>query len=143
MRRNQICEPRPLRSLYSRLQCTRLLSCCLYPHNTFLMGSATMQGQSKLSIESAQRVVDNVNIEQVQAFPTIEFFRTVPLLSLVRFAKWKEILEYPQPFEEFLFAKGIWHYARGVAFAAIGEQKSAENELTELILFKWTFRRFS
>ena len=105
-----------------------------YPHNIhFLWASATMQGQSELSIESAQRVVENVNIEQVQAFPTIEFFRTVPLLSLVRFAKWEQILDYPQPFENFLFAKGIWHYARGVAFAAIGEQKSAENELAELI----------
>ena len=44
-----------------------------------------MQGQSALSIESARRVVANVRVEQVQAFPTVEFFRTIPLLSLVRF----------------------------------------------------------
>ena len=62
-----------------------------YPHNIhFLWSSATMQGQSALSIESAQRVKKSVKIEQVQAFPAVEFFRTVPLVSLVRFAKWDE-----------------------------------------------------
>ena len=105
-----------------------------YPHNIhFLWSSATMQGQSALSIESAQRVKKSVKIEQVQAFPTVEFFRTVPLVSLVRFAKWDEILSYPQPFEKFRFSKGIWHYARGVAYAAVGDEESATKELGELI----------
>ena len=45
-----------------------------YPHNIhFLWSAATMQGQKDLSIQSARRVVDNVRVEQVQQFPTIEF----------------------------------------------------------------------
>ena len=104
-----------------------------YPHNIhFLWSASTMQGQSALSIESARRVVENVRVEQVKAFPTIEFFRTVPLLSLVRFAKWDDILAEPQPHEEFMFARSVWHYARGVAYAAKGLFEAANAELALL-----------
>ena len=104
-----------------------------YPHNIhFLWAASTMQGQSAVSIESARRVVANVRVEQVQAFPTVEFFRTVPLLSLVRFGKWDEILAEPHPHEGFMFAKSVWHYARGVAYAAQGEADQAKAELALL-----------
>jgi len=108
-----------------------------YPHNIhFLWAASTMQGQSELSIESARRVVANVRVEQVKAFPTVEFFRTVPLLSLVRFGKWDEILAEPHPHEGFMFAKSIWHYARGVALAAQGQTSDAQAELAALIPLK-------
>jgi tetratricopeptide (TPR) repeat protein len=108
-----------------------------YPHNIhFLWAASTMQGQSALSIESARRVVANVRVEQVKAFPTVEFFRTVPLLSLVRFGKWDEILAEPHPHEGFMFAKSIWHYARGVAFSAQGQTSDAKAELGALIPLK-------
>ena len=101
-----------------------------YPHNIhFLWASATMQGQSALSLDSARRVVANVRVEQVEQFPTIQFFRTVPMLSLVRFARWEEILEEPEPYEPFAFARAIWHYGRGVAHAALGDAEAARIEL--------------
>ena len=105
-----------------------------YPHNIhFLWASATMQGQSELSLDSARRVVANVRVEQVEQFPTIQFFRTLPMLSLVRFARWEEILVEPEPYEPFAFARAIWHYGRGVAHAAQGD---AEAALTELAAIK-------
>ena len=104
-----------------------------YPHNIhFLWASATMQGQSALSLRSARRVVANVRVEQVEQFPTIQFFRTVPMLSLVRFARWKEILEEPEPYEPFAFARAIWHYGRGVAHAALGDAGAARVELAAI-----------
>ena len=104
-----------------------------YPHNIhFLWASATMQGQSALSLDSARRVVANVRVEQVEQFPTIQFFRTVPMLSLVRFAKWEEILEEPEPYELFAFARAIWHYGRGVAYAALGDTEAALVELAAI-----------
>ena len=87
-----------------------------YPHNIhFLWSAATMQGQKALSIRSARRVVENVRVEQVQQFPTIEFFRTIPLISLVRFGDWDAIMLEPAPHPDFKFSQAIWHYARGVA----------------------------
>ena len=104
-----------------------------YPHNIhFLWASATMQGQSALSLDSARRVVANVRVEQVEQFPTIQFFRTVPMLSLVRFARWEEILEEPKPYEPFAFARAIWHYGRGVAHAALGDAGAARVELAAI-----------
>jgi tetratricopeptide (TPR) repeat protein len=104
-----------------------------YPHNIhFLWASATMQGQSELSLESARRVVENVRIEQVEQFPTIQFFRTVPMLSLVRFARWEEMLSEPEPHAPFAFARAIWHYGRGVAYAAMENEESALNELAAI-----------
>ena len=105
-----------------------------YPHNIhFLWASATMQGQSALSLESARRVVANVRIEQVEQFPTIQFFRTVPILSLVRFARWEEILREPEPHAPFAFARAIWHYGRGVAYAATAEPELAMAELGAIV----------
>ncbi|MDA8732385.1 hypothetical protein N9M28_03550 [Luminiphilus sp.] len=104
-----------------------------YPHNIhFLWASATMQGQSELSLKSARRVVENVRIEQVEQFPTIQFFRTVPMLSLVRFARWEEILSEPEPHVPFAFARAIWHYGRGVAYASMENKESALNELAAI-----------
>ena len=104
-----------------------------YPHNIhFLWASATMQGQSALSLDSARRVVANVRVEQVEQFPTIQFFRTVPMLSLVRFARWDDILAEPEPYEPFAFARAIWHYGRGVAHAALGDAAAALIELAAI-----------
>jgi len=104
-----------------------------YPHNIhFLWASATMQGQRALSLDSARRLVANVRVEQVEQFPTIQFFRTVPMLSLVRFARWEEILEEPEPYEPFAFARAIWHYGRGVAHAALGDIGAARVELASI-----------
>ena len=104
-----------------------------YPHNIhFLWASATMQGQSELSLESARRVVANVRVEQVEQFPTIQFFRTVPMLSLVRFARWDEIFAEPEPHESFAFARAIWHYGRGVAYAATAQPELARGELAAI-----------
>ncbi|GIR82955.1 MAG: hypothetical protein CM15mP84_07030 [Cellvibrionales bacterium] len=108
-----------------------------YPHNIhFLWASSTMQGQSALSLDSARRVVANVRVEQVEQFPTIQFFRTVPMLSLVRFARWEEILVEPEPHEPFAFARAIWHYGRGVAHAALGDPEAALVELAAIEQFE-------
>jgi tetratricopeptide (TPR) repeat protein len=100
-----------------------------YPHNIhFLWAASTMEGRSKLSIDSALRVAKNVNIEQVKQFPTIEFFRTIPLLSYVRFGRWDAIMNHPAEPDNFLYSKAITHYARGIAYASRGDLNSAHQE---------------
>ena len=100
-----------------------------YPHNIhFLWAAASMSGQSELAISSAFKVADNVHLEQIEAYPTIEFFKTIPLLSQVQFAKWDAILATPQPPENLDFSNAIWHYARGVALARTGQADKASAE---------------
>ncbi len=104
-----------------------------YPHNIhFLWASASMEGRSKIAIEAGRKVAANIRLEQIEQFPTVEFFQTVPLLSLVRFARWDEILNEQKPPEQLKFSLAIWHYARSVAFARTGDLAATEAELAEL-----------
>lgn len=101
-----------------------------YPHNIhFLWSSASMEGRSEVAIEAGRKVAANVRLEQIREFPIIEFFQTVPLLSLVRFAHWEEILQEPQPPQELAYSTAIWHYARAIAFARTGELAAARSEI--------------
>ncbi len=110
-----------------------------YPHNIhFLWAAASMSGQSALALETAQKLADNVRIEQIKQFPTIEFFKTVPILARVQFAKWDEILSLDAPPVELDYSNAIWHYARGVALARGGQVETALLEAAELAKVKDT-----
>ena len=100
-----------------------------YPHNIhFLWAAASMSGQSDMAISSARKVAANVHLEQIEQFPTVEFFKTIPLLSLVQFGHWDEILAEPRPPETLDFSNAIWRYARGVALANTGDMDGAMAE---------------
>jgi tetratricopeptide (TPR) repeat protein len=101
-----------------------------YPHNIhFLWASATMEGRSAIAIEAGEKVAANVHMEQIKAFPTIEFFKTIPLQSLVRFARWDDILAFPEPPAELPYSRAIWHYARSVALTRKGDLAGAGTEI--------------
>ena len=104
-----------------------------YPHNIhFLWAAASMSGQSALAIETAQKLADNVRIEQIKQFPTIEFFKTVPMLAHVQFGKWEDILALEAPSADLDYSNAIWHYARGVAQARTGHPDLASTEQAQL-----------
>jgi len=108
-----------------------------YPHNIhFLWAASSMQGQSKVAIEAARKVAANVRLEQIDQFPTVEFFHTIPLLSLVQFGHWDEILAEPQPRADLAYSNAIWRYARGVALANKGDVKGAKAEQAALVPLK-------
>ena len=104
-----------------------------YPHNIhFLWASAAMEGRSALSIESGIKVSNYVRVEMIKQFPMLEYFRTLPLLSMVRFSRWDDVLAFPEDLAQFKYSKGIRHYARGTAFAAKGDVGKAKAELSEI-----------
>lgn len=110
-----------------------------YPHNIhFLWAAAGMSGQSALAFDAARRLSDNVHMEQIEAFPTIEFFKTIPVLTMVQFAKWDDILSLDSPPTDRDYSKGIWHYARGVALARTGKAEEAAAEAASLAALKDT-----
>jgi tetratricopeptide (TPR) repeat protein len=108
-----------------------------YPHNIhFLWSASSMQGQSKVAIEAGRKLADNVSLEQIDQFPTVEFFKTVPLLSLVQFGRWDEIIAEPQPRADLGYSNAIWHYARGIAYANKGDLTAARKEHALLVPLK-------
>lgn len=105
-----------------------------YPHNIhFLWAASSMEGRSAVAIEAGRKVAANVKLEMIEQFPGVEFFQTIPMLSLVQFGRWEEILEEPRPPENLEYSNGIWHYARAVAFANLGNLESARLEHLTLV----------
>jgi tetratricopeptide (TPR) repeat protein len=104
-----------------------------YPHNVhFIWMGATMLGQAQLAVDSARKtasVVANATAEQV---PFIQGFLVVPYYAMVRFGRWDDLIAEPRPKHDTLFTRGIWHYARGSAFAAKGRADEARQELASL-----------
>lgn len=104
-----------------------------YPHNIhFLWAAASMEGRSEIALDAARKVAANVRMEQIEAFPTVEFFKTIPLLALTQFARWDELLAEPMPPTKLDYSRAIWHYARGTAMANQGDTSGAESEQQQL-----------
>ena len=105
-----------------------------YPHNIhFLWAASSMEGRSEIAIESARKVAANVQMEMVDAYPQVEFFKTIPLLALTQFGEWDAVLEEPQPPENLEYSNGIWHYVRATAFARKGDLDAARAEYAAMV----------
>ncbi|WP_265571335.1 hypothetical protein [Sphingomicrobium nitratireducens] len=110
-----------------------------YPHNIhFLWAASSMSGQSAMAMEAAERLAKNVRMEQIEAFPTVEFFKTIPLLTMVQFAKWDDILALDAPPTPRDYSQALMHYARGLAFLHKGDSGMARAELDKLAALKDT-----
>ena len=62
-----------------------------------------------------------------------QHFYSQPLFAKVRFADWQGILNTSEPAQDLLYARGIWHYARGQAFVGLNNQEKATQELGETL----------
>ena len=100
-----------------------------YPHNIhFLWAAASMEGRSADAIRAGREVTKNVSPEMVKEMGMVEYFVPTALFALARFGKWSDILAEPAPPPDQPYATGIWHYARGLAFAATGQLDEAAKE---------------
>ncbi|MCA1589570.1 MAG: hypothetical protein LC730_00515 [Acidobacteria bacterium] len=103
-----------------------------YNHNIHMLaasfaGSGNYAGALKSSRELANNVGPNV-----KAMPMLEMFMPYPIISLVRFQKWDEVMKYPMPAPEMLITAAHLHMGRGLAMAETGKTADAEKELALL-----------
>jgi tetratricopeptide (TPR) repeat protein len=99
-------------------------------HNQHMLSfAAMMQGQSKRSIDAINAMASGIPAEWIKQNAAIaDGFTAMPLEVLVRFGKWEEVLAAPEPAEYLPIARGLWHCARGIAYAAKGDIASAKLE---------------
>jgi tetratricopeptide (TPR) repeat protein len=105
------------------------------PHNHhFLWATATLEGRKKRSLEAAQATFDHVDTEIMRepGMGLLQHYWTIPMYGYVRFGEWDAMLVYPEPDSELLYPRGVWHYARGMAFLANGQPAEATTELEKL-----------
>ena len=91
-----------------------------------------MQGRSAETISAAREFAANAPPEMIKAMPDMETAPAAPIVALVRFGRWDEVLGQATPPREWLYTTGVWRYARGVAFSAKGQAPEATRELREL-----------
>ena len=59
----------------------------------------------------------------------IEGIMPTTLHVMIRFGKWEEILREPRPADWRLVSIAVWHYARSIAYSALGQTDSARAEI--------------
>jgi len=100
-----------------------------YPHNLhFLWASESMEGRSAAAIATARKLAAQLPPEAVRGVPAAQELAPVIYYALVRFGRWDEVLAEVAPPEDLHYSQGMWHYARGMAFAAQGELEPSRAE---------------
>ena len=103
-----------------------------YTHNLqFLAASAAMEGRSAVSYDAAKKTTEIV-VPLVKDMPMGEFLVPFAMYYALRFGKYDDVLAMPQPDSSLPTAVALWHFGRGVAFAA---QKNLELANAEKIAF--------
>jgi tetratricopeptide (TPR) repeat protein len=105
----------------------------LYPHNIhFLAVCAFLEGNSKQAIDASWMVARKSDQKFIHEVPTVQHYYSIPYYTLVHLGKWNDILKLPPPDASLQYPRSIWHFARGMAFAANGNKAEAEKELKTL-----------
>ncbi len=100
-----------------------------YPHNVHsLMVSAQMAGESKSAIEAAYKLVDIVSDEVARNIPWVQPIKVAPYFAHAQFSAPDTVLALPDPGNGLPYVKAMWHYARGIAYAAKGDEPAARTE---------------
>jgi tetratricopeptide (TPR) repeat protein len=106
-----------------------------HPHNHhFLWFAATMAGRSAQALEAARNTAAKVDpaLVRTPGMGALQHYRVTPLLAMVRFARWADVLAAPPRDADLPYERAMWHYARATALAATGRAAEAEPELAAL-----------
>jgi tetratricopeptide (TPR) repeat protein len=104
-----------------------------YSHNlTFLAITRAMQGRFADAWAASEKLVAFLG-PHVHEIPMLETSLHTPLLTLIRFRRWDQVLKYPVPTDRMATVKPLCHFARGMAFAAAGDAVTAEKEQGALL----------
>ncbi|HKQ37251.1 MAG TPA: hypothetical protein VJ063_04170 [Verrucomicrobiae bacterium] len=104
-----------------------------YPHNAhFLWYAYLFQGRVGDAMDAANMVAENARENYCGPKKALEGARVrhLPWLTLARFGRWDDVLKIQQPpaANDFLIDRVMWHYARGLAFAARKQSEDASRE---------------
>jgi tetratricopeptide (TPR) repeat protein len=101
----------------------------------FCIYSAMFAGQSKIALETVERMEQTLSNEllRVKSPPMadwLEGFLSMKVHVLIRFGRWREIIELAFPTDSKLYCMttAMAHYAKAVAFSALEDLENADEE---------------
>jgi len=98
----------------------------------FLSFSASMEGRRAEAIDAAKTAAENFPPPMLEMMPGMDFFISEPILAMVRFGAWDEILAMRRPETKYPTLTSLWLHAHGLASAATGKLDAAAADLAEL-----------
>jgi tetratricopeptide (TPR) repeat protein len=101
-----------------------------YSHNLhFLAIAASMQGRFAEALAASDQLSQNVKPYLID-IRSLESFIPTSTLVLVKFRKWDEILNSPEPEKQLALTNSLWHWSRAMAYAGKGQVPQAVAEQT-------------
>lgn len=99
-------------------------------HNEHMLAyAAMMTGQRELAVQHIRALVAGLPEDFLKAYaPMAEGFIAMPYEVMLRFGQWDAVLAEPDHPDYMVFTRAFRHAARGIAFAAKGDVKSARTE---------------
>ena len=108
-----------------------------YPHNVHsLMASAQMAGDGKAAVAAAEKLARVVTAEAARTIPMVQPIKAAPYFAHAQFSTPAVVLALPDPGADLPFVQAMWHYARGVAYAAQGNGAAARGEAEAIARIK-------
>lgn len=105
-------------------------------HNLcFLSRAYCMEGRFEDSYRIAQDLFHFYN-PYFKDMPDLEYYLSTPLLVLLHFQKWDEILNYPAPEPQQKATTALWHFSRAFAYASAGKTPQALEEQKQFLKIK-------
>jgi tetratricopeptide (TPR) repeat protein len=104
-----------------------------YSHNLhFVLVSAQLLGDRKTVLEQADKLDKWLSNEVATAIPIAQPVKAAPYFAWAQYADPDKILAMPDPAGAPPYVKAMWHYARGVAYAAKKDVAAARGEASAI-----------
>jgi tetratricopeptide (TPR) repeat protein len=87
-----------------------------------------MAGDGDTAIKAADKLSAVVSDEAARQFALAQPVKAAPYFAHAQFSRPETILALPAPGADLPYVEGIWHYARGVAYAMQGDTARAAQE---------------
>jgi tetratricopeptide (TPR) repeat protein len=104
-----------------------------YWHNLHMLANCAMlSGRYNEAIKAANELRGALDTATLSIPPPlgsyIYYIYMTPLLVDVRFEKWDDVLAMQQPDEKYVYANVLYHFGRGMAYAAKNNPEEAQKE---------------
>ncbi len=98
-------------------------------HNLYFLTQAYMMEGRFADAKKAADELQAFYTPHFRNMPELEYYQHTPLLPLLRFHRWNEILSLPfRPNPSMLISNAMWYFARALAYASLGEWGPAKEE---------------
>jgi tetratricopeptide (TPR) repeat protein len=100
-----------------------------YPHNVhFVLASAQMAGDGPTVIAAAEKLGKLIPDELARDLAMVQPVKAAPYFAHALFSPPGTVLALPDPGDAIPYIKGMWRYARGIAYVAQGDLAAAKAE---------------